>query len=87
MSWQLLRVLCFSPQRFVGFDIPAGGARKLNPPPEEEEEEEDGGVDGQEISSICKLKGELVLSPSTKALAAAAAAAAFDARLFATLPR
>lgn len=46
------------------------------------------GVDGQEISSICKLKGELVLSPSTKALAAAAAAAAaFDARLFATLPR
>lgn len=65
------------PQRFVGFDIPAGGARKLDLPPPPE-------VDGQEISSICKLKGELVLNPSAKALAAPAA---FDARLFSALLR
>lgn len=84
MSWQLLRVLCFSPSGLSASIFPPAGRENSILLQRKRRRRRRTGVDGQEISSICKLKGELVLSPSTKALASAAA---FDARLFATLPR
>lgn len=73
MSWQLLRVSFCSPSGLSASIFPPAGPENSIFPLRRRRR-----VDGQEISSICKLKGELVFNPSTKALAAPAA---FEARL------